>query len=133
MIPTRLFEIPYYQLEKGPLAASIGGKHMKGHNYSYSTKDFIKLANQVSLGLLQMGVKPGDRISLISHNNRPEWNIIDIGMSQIGVINVPVYPTVSRCRHFLQKPLIKYRNLHQHKKWHFLTKYMGHHNNPSWY
>ncbi|MCH2021687.1 MAG: long-chain fatty acid--CoA ligase [Saprospiraceae bacterium] len=95
MIPTRLFEIPYYQLEKGPLAASIGGKHMKGHNYSYSTKDFIKLANQVSLGLLQMGVKPGDRIALISHNNRPEWNIIDIGMSQIGVINVPVYPTIA--------------------------------------
>lgn len=95
MEPTRLFDIPYYQLSKGPLAASIGGKHIKGHNYSYSTEEFIKLANKVSLGLLQMGVKPGDKIALISHNNRPEWNIMDIGMAQIGVINVPVYPTIS--------------------------------------
>jgi long-chain acyl-CoA synthetase len=95
MNPTRLFEIPYYQLEKGPLAAAIGGKHIKGHNYSYSTQEFIKKANQVSLGLLQIGVRPGDRIAMISHNNRPEWNIMDIGMSQIGVINVPVYPTIS--------------------------------------
>lgn len=95
MNPTRLFEIPYYQLEQGRLAASIGGKHIKGHNYSYSTEEFIKMANQVSLGLLQMGVKPGDKIALISHNNRPEWNIMDIGMAQIGVINVPIYPTIS--------------------------------------
>jgi len=95
MNPTRLFEIPYYQLEQGSLAASIGGKDINGHNYSYSTEEFIKLANQVSLGLLQMGVKPGDKIALISHNNRPEWNIMDIGMAQIGVINVPIYPTIS--------------------------------------
>lgn len=95
MTPTRLFEIPYKQLKDGPLAAAIGGKHIKGHNYSYSTEEFIKLANQVSLGLLQIGLKPGDKIALISHNNRPEWNILDIGMAQIGVINVPVYPTIS--------------------------------------
>lgn len=95
MNPTRLFEIPYYQLKKGALSASIGGKHIEGHNYTYSTEEFINLANQVSLGLLQIGVKPGDKIALISHNNRPEWNIMDIGMSQIGVINVPVYPTIS--------------------------------------
>lgn len=95
MKPTRLFDIPALQLEQGKLAASIGGKHINGHNYSYSTEEFIKLANQVSLGLLQIGVKPGDKIALISHNNRPEWNIMDIGMAQIGVINVPVYPTIS--------------------------------------
>ncbi|MFK7798992.1 MAG: long-chain fatty acid--CoA ligase [Aureispira sp.] len=95
MKPTRLFDIPHYQLKNNPLSNFVGGKHMKGHNYHYSTKEFVELANQVSLGLLQMGVQPGDKIALISHNNRPEWNIMDIGMSQIGVINVPVYPTIS--------------------------------------
>ncbi len=95
MKPTRLFEIPYLQLSDNPLAASIGGKHVNGHQYSFSTQQFVDMANQVSLGLLQMGVKPGDRIALISHNNRPEWNIMDIGMAQIGAINVPVYPTIS--------------------------------------
>ncbi|MGH1338708.1 MAG: AMP-dependent synthetase/ligase [Aureispira sp.] len=95
MKPTRLFDIPHYQLQNAPLDNFVGGKHMDGHNYQYSTKEFVELANQFSLGLLQMGVKPGDKIALISHNNRREWNVMDIGMAQIGVINVPVYPTIS--------------------------------------
>lgn len=95
MKPTRLFDIPHYQLQTNPQNFYIGGKHMDGHTYSYSTKEFVDLANQVSLGLLQMGVKPGDKIALISYNNRPEWNILDTGMAQIGAINVPVYPTIS--------------------------------------
>lgn len=95
MKPTRLFDIPNHQLQTNPQNRFIGGKHMEGHTYTYSTKEFVDLANQVSLGLLQMGVKPGDKIALISYNNRPEWNILDIGMQQIGAINVPVYPTIS--------------------------------------
>lgn len=95
MKPTRLFDIPRHQLQTNPQSHFIGGKHLKGHNYGYSTEEFVDLANQVSLGLLQMGVKPGDKIALISYNNRPEWNILDIGMQQIGAINVPVYPTIS--------------------------------------
>lgn len=95
MKPTRLFDIPNHQLQTNPQDHFIGGKHMDGHTYTYSTKEFVDLANQVSLGLLQMGVKPGDKIALISYNNRPEWNILDIGMQQIGAINVPVYPTIS--------------------------------------
>jgi len=95
MNPTRLFDIPYYQLKQGPLDKAIGGKHIDGHNYHYSTEKFIELANKVSLGLLQIGLKPGDKVALISHNNRPEWNVMDIAMLQIGVVNVPVYPTIS--------------------------------------
>jgi len=95
MKPTRLFDIPHYQLEQGNLPASIGGKHIKGHSYSYSTKEIIETANKISLGLLKLGVKPGDKIALISYNNRPEWNILDLALLQIGVVDVPVYPTIS--------------------------------------
>jgi long-chain acyl-CoA synthetase len=91
----RLFDIPYHQQKNSPLKQSLGGMHVTGKNYSYSTDEFVKLVNKVSLGLLQMGVKPGDKIALISYNNRPEWNIMDMGMMQIGAINVPVYPTIS--------------------------------------
>jgi long-chain acyl-CoA synthetase len=28
-------------------------------------------------------------------NNRPEWNIVDLAVLQIGAINVPIYPTIS--------------------------------------
>lgn len=37
---------------------------------------------------------PGDKIGTIS-NNRPEWNFVDMGMLQTGVIHVPIYPTIS--------------------------------------
>ena len=91
----RLFDIPIYQKKVGGLKAAIGGKHVEGHNYSYSTNEFVNYANKVSRGLLKLGLKPGDKVALISYNNRPEWNIMDIGMAQLGVINVPVYPTIS--------------------------------------
>jgi long-chain acyl-CoA synthetase len=91
---TRLFDIPYYQLEKFPQKSAIAGKPC-GKLISYSTEELIKTINEVSLGLLDMGVKAGDKIALISYANRPEWNIMDLAMLQIGAINVPVYPTIS--------------------------------------
>jgi long-chain acyl-CoA synthetase len=91
----RLFDLPYLQLERFPQAQSLSAKHIKGHFYSYSTQKFVELVNQVSLGLWQMGLRKGDKIATITYNNRPEWNILDMGMQQIGVINVPVYPTIS--------------------------------------
>ena len=60
----------------------------------YSAEDYVNLSNYVSYGLLKLGLKKGDKIATIT-NNRPEWNIMDMGMSQIGVIHVPVYPTLS--------------------------------------
>jgi long-subunit acyl-CoA synthetase (AMP-forming) len=48
----------------------------------------IRLGNQFSHGLLKLGVKPGDKVATIVKENRPEWNICDFGISQIGAINV---------------------------------------------
>ena len=91
----RLFDIPYYQQKNYSTKEAIGAQHISGKTYAYSTDELIRLVNKVSLGLLQMGVQAGDKIALISYNNRPEWNIMDLGMMQIGAINVPVYPTIS--------------------------------------
>ncbi|MCK4631268.1 MAG: long-chain fatty acid--CoA ligase, partial [Bacteroidales bacterium] len=62
----------------------------------FSTEKYVELVNLVSLGLLGMGFRKGDKIATVSINNRPEWNFVDMGMSQIGVVHVPVYPTISR-------------------------------------
>ena len=43
--------------------------------------------------MLELGFYKGDKIATIS-NNRPEWNIIDHGMAQIGVVHIPIYPTL---------------------------------------
>ncbi len=90
---TRLFDIVHYQKanfeQADAFAYKTGGQWRKT-----STNDIIEQGNKVSLSLLKLGVKPDDKIALVS-NNRPEWNIVDLGILQIGAVNVPVYPTIT--------------------------------------
>ncbi|MDP4209061.1 MAG: long-chain fatty acid--CoA ligase [Bacteroidota bacterium] len=72
---------------------ALAGKQ-NGSWVTYSSREYIEKANQVSYGLMALGFKSGDKIATIS-NNRPEWNFVDMGMAQLGVIHVPVYPTIS--------------------------------------
>ncbi|TRO66686.1 AMP-dependent synthetase/ligase [Christiangramia sabulilitoris] len=90
----RLFDFPYYQLENFPLEHSLGTKY--GDEWqTLSTQQYIDQANAISRGLLRLGVKPNDKIAVISTNNRTEWNVMDIGILQLGAQNVPIYPTIS--------------------------------------
>ncbi len=91
---TRLFDFPYYQLEKHPLEKALVTKY-NGQWVATSTKEYIDKANAFSRGLLQLGVKPNDKIALISTTNRTEWCISDIGILQVGAQNVPIYPTIA--------------------------------------
>ncbi len=91
----RLFDFPYYQLEKYDLKKSLITKS-NGKWEVTSTKEYIEKANAISRGLLRLGVKPNDKIAVISTNNRTEWNICDIGILQTGAQNVPIYPTISK-------------------------------------
>ncbi|MCK5823725.1 MAG: long-chain fatty acid--CoA ligase [Bacteroidales bacterium] len=59
-----------------------------------SSQQYIDDAYNFSYGLLAKGFKKGDKIATIS-NNRPEWNIIDMGMAMIGVVHVPLYTSLS--------------------------------------
>lgn len=94
MAPTRLFDIPYWQHEKFPKPDALVNK-IKGEWKPISSEEFLKGANNISYGLMQMGLVKGDAIATISSNNRFEWNFMDIGMMQLGVMHVPVYPTIS--------------------------------------
>ena len=91
---TRLFDFPYYQLEKYNLAEALVTKY-DGKWVATSTKEYIDQANAISRALLRLGVKPNDKVALISMTNRTEWNIMDIGILQLGAQNVPIYPTIS--------------------------------------
>ncbi len=92
--PTRLFDFAPYQLANMPLEVSMSSK-LAGQWTTYSTKELVENINLISKGLLKLGVKPGEKIALISHNNRCEWNIMDSGILQIGAIDVPIYPTMT--------------------------------------
>lgn len=91
---TRLFDFPYHQLENMPLEKSLVTKY-NGKWVPTSTQEYVDKANAVSRALLRMGVKPNDKIAVISMTNRTEWNIMDIGILQTGAQNVPIYPTIS--------------------------------------
>jgi long-chain acyl-CoA synthetase len=92
---TRLFEFAYHQLKYYNLPNAFNTKK-NGEWVATSTQEYINKANAVSRGLLKLGVKPGDKIAVISTNNRTEWNILDLGLLQIGAINIPIYPTISK-------------------------------------
>ena len=91
---TRLFDFPYFQLEYYNIPDALVTKY-NGVWIKTSTEEYIAKANAISRALLRMGVQKDDKIAVISSNNRTEWNIMDIGVLQIGAQNVPIYPTIS--------------------------------------
>lgn len=91
---TRLFDIPHYQKNKFPSMKSLNTKKNGVWEHT-STEEYIEKANTISRALHSMGIKKGDKIALITSSNRTEWNIVDIGVLQIGAVTVPIYPTIS--------------------------------------
>lgn len=92
---TRLFDFPQYALEKFNTQKMFVTKY--GQEWvATSNQEYIDKANAISRGLIELGVKPNDKIAIISSNNRTEWNIMDIGILQIGAQSVPIYPTISK-------------------------------------
>lgn len=89
----RLFDIPYWQQKNFPNPRMFVSK-VAGNWEPISTSEFILQAMEVSKGLISFGIQPGDKIAVAS-SNRVEWNILDIGVQQIGAILVPVYPNIS--------------------------------------
>jgi long-chain acyl-CoA synthetase len=90
---TRTLDLLPFQLQNSPqpdcLASKINGQWIK-----YSTQEVQDIANQVSLGLLKLGIGKSDKVAIISLN-RPEWVFADFGIQQIGAISVPMYPTIT--------------------------------------
>lgn len=72
---------------------AMGGKNGPEW-YTYSPKEYVENCNDISKGLLSLGIKKGDKIATVTVN-RPEWNFFDLGMAQIGAVHVPIYPTIT--------------------------------------
>jgi len=89
----RIFDLHYHQLKNYPKSDALAAKE-NGKWVTYSIQDVINQADEFSLGLLKLGIQPTDKIAIIS-NNRPEWHITDLGILQLGAINVPIYPTIT--------------------------------------
>lgn len=90
---TRVFDLLQYNLEKFPKEEFISGK-VKGEWVKYSTKKFSDTVDLLSKGLISIGMGKGSRIGVMSHN-RPEWNLSDFAIMQIGAYQIPLYPTLA--------------------------------------
>lgn len=89
----RTFDILEMLRTTHPILPVLAAKR-EGEWIQFTSEDYNRTAKRFSYGLLAMGFKKGDKIATVS-NNRPEWNMVDMGMSMIGVIHVPIYPTIS--------------------------------------
>ncbi len=91
---TRTFDMLDQIGEKYGNKTDILAARANGDWKKYSSQEYVKTAYAIAYGLMAIGLKRGDKIVTIS-NNRPEWNFMDMGMSMAGIVQVPVYPTIS--------------------------------------
>jgi long-chain acyl-CoA synthetase len=91
---TRLFDFAYQQLATNPQPKCFNTK-INNQWIPTSTQQYIDQANTISRALLRLGIKPNDKIAVVTSNNRVEWSILDVAVLQIGAVNVPLYPTIS--------------------------------------
>lgn len=91
--PSRLFDLLDKQLAEFPQQTCISTKE-NGAWRSYSTAETVETAEKLAMGLMALGIHPGDKVA-IGSGNRSEWCIVDQALLRMGVINVPIYPTSS--------------------------------------
>lgn len=105
---TRLFDLLDNYAEKYPDQDAALVCKRDGAWKKFSIQEYIELTNNISYGLLELGIKPGDKVGIVS-GNRPEWNMLDFAAMQIGAISIPIYPTISQddYRHILNHAEMK--------------------------
>lgn len=94
MKPTRLFEYLEYQKKNYPLEKAFGSK-LSGDWKFYSTDDMINKSMELASGMIDLGISKGDKVGVVAYVNRPEWIVAELACQYLGVISVPLYPTIS--------------------------------------
>src|SRR5215210_694465 len=65
-----------------------------GEWQSRSYEELGALVSEIARGLIDLGIAPGERVSLLCQT-RPEWTAADFAISSAGAVVVPIYPTNS--------------------------------------
>ncbi len=90
-LPAVLFRQAAHYGERGCVAS----KQASGSYEFISWRELEEMVLATASYLLELGVKPGDRIGIFS-SNRPEWWVADLATLAVGAIDVPIYPTSSK-------------------------------------
>lgn len=73
---------------------------LEGRWVSISSDEMMLRAKRIAAGLYSIGVRRGDRVAILS-DSRVEWTLTDAGCLFAGVVDVPIYPTLTH-------PQVKY-------------------------
>lgn len=92
---TRIFDLLDNYLEQYPQQEAALAYKRGGQWRRYSIQEYVELTNLISYGMLQLGISRGDNVGIVS-GNRPQWNMLDMAIMQIGAISIPIYPTISQ-------------------------------------
>lgn len=91
--PTRIFDLVNYRQHTYPSTAIFSYK--KNNTWiDISNVDFQNKIDEISKGLIAIGVQPNDKVGIVSEN-RIEWSLLDFAIQQIGAIVVALYPNIS--------------------------------------
>jgi long-chain acyl-CoA synthetase len=89
-IPTLLTE----RLAAAPKSVAFERKNTVGAWTPVTVRDFATQVSLVARGLIDRGIRPGDRVALMSRT-RYEWAVLDFAIWHAGAVTVPVYETSS--------------------------------------
>ncbi len=95
MEETRIFDILSTYLKKHPNQEIALAKKENGEWKKYSIQEYVEATNIISYAFIKLGIQKDDKVAIIS-SNRPEWNILDMAIQQVGAVTVPIYPTISK-------------------------------------
>ena len=87
-----LAELPFHvsgRFSKPVLTGRCEGDRIR----EWSNRQLFEEVRDLSLGLGGLGVRPRDRVAILS-DSRPEWVIGDLATLTAGAVTVPVYPTL---------------------------------------
>ncbi|GHV43596.1 AMP-dependent synthetase [Bacteroidia bacterium] len=90
----RLFDILENYVEKFPQQDAALASKVNGQWKTIDIQQYTERTNLLSCAMLALGIARGDRVAIVC-SNRPEWNMLDFAVMQIGAVSVPIYPTIS--------------------------------------
>lgn len=106
---TRIFDLLELYREQFAARQIVFAGKSEGAWKTWSAADYARSADRVSLALLALGAGNGTKVATVMYNC-PEWNFLDMGLMQIGAVQVPVYPTIcgDHFRHIFQHADIEF-------------------------
>ncbi|MCL2132685.1 MAG: long-chain fatty acid--CoA ligase [Lentimicrobiaceae bacterium] len=91
---TRTFDLLENLQENYSHKEDVLARKQNGEWIKYSVKQYVENSHLLSYGFLSMGFQPEDKVVIIT-DNRPEWNFLDMGLTMVKMINIPVYAILS--------------------------------------